>query len=174
MDAFFEEVFAQLRAVASDDPLQDLRNRLKQGTQLMAGELGDVLAGLIATTHTDPRVAESFQQRYVEPAREDLRRMLQRAVDAGALRADVDLELAIDVISGAFFYRKMVCHQATSPRAMETILGYVLDGLGARPDRTPRRAGTKRAPLAHATTKAARAAAATPARRRAKSAAGKR
>src|SRR5260221_12732722 len=54
MDAFFEEVFAQLRTVATDDPLQDLRSRLKQGTQLMAGELGDVLAGLIATTHTDP------------------------------------------------------------------------------------------------------------------------
>ena len=26
----------------------------------MAGELGDVLAGLIATTHTDPRLAEQI------------------------------------------------------------------------------------------------------------------
>jgi AcrR family transcriptional regulator len=174
MDAFFEEVFAHLHVVASDDPLADLRNRLKHGTELMAGELGDVMAGLIATTHTDPRVAESFQQRYVEPGRKDFRRMLQRAVDAGALRADIDLELAIDVISGAFFYRKMVCHRTTSPRAMASILGYVLEGLGARPDRAPRRATTKRAPRAHGTTTSARIAAAGPARRRAKSAAAKR
>src|SRR4051812_4581390 len=148
MDAFFEEVFAHLRSVATDDPLHDLRARLMQGTQLMAGELGDVLAGLIATTHTDPRVAESFQQRYVEPGRDDLRRLLQRGVDSGALRADVDLELAIDVLSGAFFYRKMVCHRATSPRAMDQILTYVLEGLAARPAGLLRAAGTKRRPHA--------------------------
>jgi AcrR family transcriptional regulator len=169
MDAFFEEVFAQLRTVATDDPLQDLRSRLKQGTQLMAGELGDVLAGLIATTHTDPRIAESFQQRYVAPAREDFRRMLQRAVDSGALRPDLDLELAVDVISGAFFYRKMVCHENTSARAMDTILDYVLEGLVARPDDTPRRASTKRMPLAPTKTSSARRAAPAPPRRRAAS-----
>ena len=137
MDAFFEEVFSQLPGVATDDPLEDLRVRLDQGARLMAGELGDVLAGLIATTHTDPRVAESFQERYVTPGRKDLRRLLARAVDAGALRSDLDLELAIDVISGAFFYRRLVCHQATSPRAMKTSLGYVLDGLTPRPAVAP-------------------------------------
>src|SRR6185295_18597808 len=93
MDAFFEAVFARLRTVGSDDPIAELRARLRQGSGLLAGELGDVLAGLIATTHTDPRVAETFQQRYVAPGREDLRRLLQRAVDAGSLRADADLEL---------------------------------------------------------------------------------
>jgi len=173
MDAFFEEVFAQLRTVATDDPLQDLRSRLRQGTQLMAGELGDVLAGLIATTHTDPRIAESFQQHYVAPGREDLRRMLQRAVDSGALRPDIDLELAIDVISGAFFYRKMVCHENTSTRAMDTILSYVLEGLAARPGPTPHRASSKRMPRRASTkTSAARRAAPAPPRRR--SASGKR
>jgi AcrR family transcriptional regulator len=153
MDAFFEEVFGHLRTVASDDPLQELRSRLRQGTELMAGELGDVLAGLIATTHTDPRIAESFQQRYVEPGRADFRALLSRAVDAGALRPDVDLELAIDVISGPFFYRKMICHRTTGARAREIILGYVLDGLAARP-------GASRASVKSASARASRRASA--------------
>lgn len=138
MDAFFEEVFSRLPAVATDDPVADLRRRLRQASRLMAGELGDVLAGLIATTHTDPRLAESFQERYVEPGRADFRRLLARAVDAGALRPDLDLDLAIDVISGAFFCRRLVRHEPTSPRAMDTALSYVLEGLTPRPDPAPR------------------------------------
>jgi len=132
MDAFFDEVFSRLRTVASDDPVEDIRARLRQGARLMEGELGDVLAGLIATTHTDPRLAESFRQRYLEPGREDFRRLLLRAVEAGALRADLDLDLAIDVISGAFFYRRLVCHESTSPRAMDKAVTYVLEGLTPR------------------------------------------
>jgi AcrR family transcriptional regulator len=142
MDAFFDEVFARLRTVASDDPIEDLRARFRQGARLMAGELGDVLAGLIATTHTDPRLAQSFRERYVEPAREDLRRLLRRAVDAGALRPDLDIEAAIDVCSGPFFYRRMVCHEPTSVRRMETILDHVLQGLAPRAKPAGRRSAT--------------------------------
>jgi AcrR family transcriptional regulator len=132
MDAFFDEVFSRLRSTATDDPLHDIRTRLRQGTRLMAGELGDVLAGLIATTHTDPRLAESFRERYVEPGRSDFRRLLQRAVDAGQLRADLDLEIALDVLSGVFFYRRLVRHEATSPRVMDAVLSFVLEGLAPR------------------------------------------
>lgn len=132
MDAFFDEVFSRLRSTATDDPLHDIRTRLRQGSRLMAGELGDVLAGLIATTHTDPRLAESFRERYVEPGRTDFRRLLQRAVDAGQLRADLDLEIALDVLSGVFFYRRLVRHEAMSPRAMDTVLSLALEGFAPR------------------------------------------
>lgn len=146
MDAFFAEVFSRLRTVATDDPIEDIRARLRQGARLMEGELGDVLAGLIATTHTDPRLAESFRQRYVEPGRADFRRMLERAVAAGALRADLDLDLMIDVISGAFFYRRLVCHEATTPRAMDQAVTYVLEGLTPRPATGAGRARTAAKP----------------------------
>lgn len=142
MDAFFDAVFSRLRSVATDDPLHDIRTRLRQGTRLMAGELGDVLAGLIATTHTDPRLAESFQERYVEPGRADFRRLLRRAVDAGQLRADLDLEIALDVLSGVFFYRRLVRHEATSPRTMDGVLTLALEGLA------PRAAGARAIPAA--------------------------
>ena len=152
MDAFFEEVFSRLRTIRSDDPLQDIRTRLRQGARLMTGELGDVLAGLIATTHTDPRLAESFRERYVEPGRADFRNLLRRAVDAGQLRADLDLEVALDLLSGVFFYRRLVRHEATSPRVMEAVLALALEGIaagapraGARPTRRRRTARPSRA-----------------------------
>lgn len=154
MDAFFEEVFSRLRTVATDDPLHDMRTRLRQGSRLMAGELGDVLAGLIATTHTDPRLAESFRERYVEPGRADFRRLLQRAVDAGQLRADLDLEIAIDVLSGVFFYRRLVRHATTPPRTMDTVLTFALEGLAPSSSRhvarTARPPGGRRTPRARA------------------------
>jgi AcrR family transcriptional regulator len=154
MDAFFDEVFSRLRSTATDDPLHDIRLRLRQGSRLMAGELGDVLAGLIATTHTDPRLAESFRERYVEPGRADFRRLLQRAVAAGQLRSDLDLEIALDVLSGVFFYRRLVRHETTSPRAMDAVLSLTLEGLAPR------------APVAGAATRVRRAARTAVVRRR--------
>ena len=153
MDAFFEEVFSRLRSIRSDDPLQDIRTRMRQGARLMSGELGDVLAGLIATTHTDPRLAESFRERYVEPGRADFRTLLQRAVDAGQLRPDLDLEVALDLLSGVFFYRRLVRHEATSPRTMEAVLSFALEGIAAGATPAGARPAT-RAPAAGRATRA--------------------
>jgi len=173
MDAFFEEVYSQLQTVATEDPVHDIRVRMRQGTQLMAGELGDVLAGLIATTHTDPRIAESFHERYVAPSREDFRGLLQRAADAGAIRADVDLEIAIDVIAGAFFYRKLVCHEVTTPRMMDAIIDYVFLGLGPA-NGASRKAVQKRAHTPRAKTEATRPMSRAPKRARPATGASKR
>jgi AcrR family transcriptional regulator len=169
MEAFFEEVFSRLRRVATDDPLHDIRTRLRQGTRLMAGELGDVLAGLIATTHTDPRLAKSFREHYVDPGRADFRRLLQRAVAAGQLRADLDLEIALDVLSGVFFYRRLVRHETTPPRTMDAVLTFVLEGLAPRSARPAARAarprGERRTSRPAAARRSSRSAkAATPAR----------
>src|SRR5690606_31280720 len=93
MDAFFEEINSRLPSVTTDAPLEDLRGRARHVARLLGGELGDALAELIATTHTDARLKEVFQERYLRPKRENLRREVDRAIAAGALRDDVDRDV---------------------------------------------------------------------------------
>lgn len=155
MDAFFEEVFSRVPSPMTDEPVEDLRARARFVAKLLGGSLGDVLAGLIAATHTDPRLAEIFHERYLRPSREQLRRVVDRLVDAGALRDDIDREVLIDVICGAYYYRKLVRHEDTSPRRMDEIMACVLDGLVPRPGVAARRG---RAPEARAAAGAGRGA----------------
>ncbi|MEW6269093.1 MAG: TetR/AcrR family transcriptional regulator C-terminal ligand-binding domain-containing protein [Thermodesulfobacteriota bacterium] len=156
MDAFFEEVSSRVPSSATDAPLDDLRSRARHVSRLLGGPLGDVLAGLIAATHADPRLAQSFHERYLRPSRENLRRVVDRAVDAGALRDDVDRDVLIDVICAAYYYRKLVRHEDTTPRTMDAIMSCVLDGLVPR----------ARAGITARRRRPAAAAPASPARRR--------
>ncbi|HEY8515797.1 MAG TPA: TetR/AcrR family transcriptional regulator [Candidatus Binatia bacterium] len=148
MDAFFEEINSRLPSVTTDAPLEDLRGRARHVARLLGGELGDALAELIATTHTDARLKEVFQERYLRPKRENLRREVDRAIAAGALRDDVDRDVMIDVICGAYYYRKLVRHIDTTPRTMDEIMSCVLEGLmprAARAQRPTSSARTERA-----------------------------
>jgi AcrR family transcriptional regulator len=163
MDAFLEEVVSRLPSPATNRPIEDLRACARQAARLLGGPLGDVLAELIAAAHTDRRLAEIFHERYLAPSRRNLRRVVDRAVAAGALRDDVDAEIVIDVICGAYYYRKLVRHEDTSPRTMDAIMSCVLEGL------VPRTSGGLRLARAAPTARRGSAAAvapASPARRR--------
>jgi hypothetical protein len=47
------------------------------------------------------------------------------------------------VLSGVFFYRRLVRHEATSPRAMDTVLSFALEGFAPR-DSAPRPSSRQR------------------------------
>lgn len=139
MDAFFDDFATQVAAVDTGSLLEDLRARGRQAGRLLSGRLGDVLAGLIAATHDDPRLAQTFHDRFLVPSRRNVRRLVDRAIASGDLCAGIDPEVAVDVICGPFFYRRVVLNQETSPELMDEILSCVLDGLRPR-ERLARRA----------------------------------
>ncbi len=57
------------------------------------------------TTQLDEEVAQAFEARYIEPRRADLRALLAAGIEAGQIRADLDVEVAIDLVfATAVFY----------------------------------------------------------------------
>jgi hypothetical protein len=97
-------------------------------------------------------MAESFQ-RLITARRSVCGVAVQRAADRGDLRDDVDVDLVIDLVSGAIFYRKLFA-LSTSDRAhvgriVDAVLfGVLRDGVGAAPAGARRRPATSRAPRA--------------------------
>ena len=92
----------------------------------------DVLAGLIAATEADPDLATAFREGFLKPRRDDAKRLLKLCVDDGSLRPDLDLEIALDVLSGALYNRRCVTREPITPRVVEKMLEYVFEGLAAR------------------------------------------
>lgn len=133
LEGFLDEVAAHMEATKAEAPLPALRARIRRLGRLMNGPLGDVLAGLIAATESDRDLATAFRDGFLKPRREDAKRLLKLCVDDGSLRSDLDLEIALDVLSGALYNRRCVTREPITPRIVEKMLEYVFEGL------TPRR-----------------------------------
>ncbi|MCT9930035.1 TetR/AcrR family transcriptional regulator [Planotetraspora sp. A-T 1434] len=52
-----------------------------------------------------PRLAERFQAIAIEPRKAALRAVLQRGTENGELRSDLDIEMAMAILSGAMLWR---------------------------------------------------------------------
>ncbi|MGY4102787.1 TetR/AcrR family transcriptional regulator [Nocardia sp. R16R-3T] len=71
---------------------------------------GQALVGLMADAQRDPDLSKRLQDTVIGPRRATLRALLQRGVDAGKLTAAVPLDLVVDFVFGAMWYRLLSHH----------------------------------------------------------------
>jgi AcrR family transcriptional regulator len=82
----------------------------------------------------DAELRRIFYAALVQPRRDVIELLLRRAIERGEVRADVDVELAIDLIAGPMIYRIVITGgdvDAIGDRAVK-ILDAVLEGLSPR------------------------------------------
>ncbi len=63
-----------------------------------------LMPALAAEAAADPQIAERLRS-FVSNRRAPVARILERAIDRGEVEADLDIELAIDLLTGAIMYR---------------------------------------------------------------------
>jgi AcrR family transcriptional regulator len=76
-----------------------------QVTRVAAGPLPRIAPRLLAESVGDEELHAAFQRTLIAPVREAIGEVLQRGVDRGELRGDLDLELATDIVHGTVVYR---------------------------------------------------------------------
>ena len=96
------------------------------------------LRGLTAAIIEDPELSQAYRERLDEPMRELKKRRLRRAQQAGQLDADVDLDLAVDLIFAPVTRRWTERSGDLSPEGARAIVRHALRGLsGAVPSPPP-------------------------------------
>ena len=93
---------------------------------------GHVVAGLVADIQHDADLAEGFHRDVVPARREAMLAALERGRDRGEIRIDADLELAVDALHGAVFYRLLLSGEALDGDFAARLADHVLDGLASR------------------------------------------
>lgn len=90
----------------SDDPLEELRKLLVTFFDtLQEPRVNRGLRSLIAEAQFDPAFRTKFHGVFVTTRRNLMRQVLDHGIALGQIRRDVDLDLVLDVIYGAFWYR---------------------------------------------------------------------
>jgi AcrR family transcriptional regulator len=90
---------------------------------------GAVVAGLVAELPHDRDLAQGFHRDVVPARRDAMLAALERGRERGELRTDADLELAVDELHGAVFYRLLLSGQPLDEAFVARLADQVLAGL---------------------------------------------
>jgi hypothetical protein len=81
-----------------------------------------------------PRLAERFRELTVEPRRAVVAGVLRRGMETGELRADLDIDMALALLSGAVIWLTKWSHPGDSHAGLpERIVDEALKGFRPRP-----------------------------------------
>ncbi|MDQ0796707.1 TetR/AcrR family transcriptional regulator [Streptomyces sp. B1I3] len=141
-----EELFVDvLREIEPADPtvsgtagLADLRELLESmRTRGLAQRSSVLLHNVFAQMKSHPRLWAEYHRTVVAPRRVAMLAAVQRAVDAGELRGDLDVELMDDLFLGPMLVRTVHRPDAPLPEDLaHRIIQILLEGLAPKPQVT--------------------------------------
>ena len=132
MEALLASSESEVYVPASPYPEEDLIARVRRTIALFRGPRGRVIASLIGQAQSDPEIAEAYRMHLLGPRRAAMREAVQRAVDAGIYRPDIDFDLAMDILLGPLYERLLLRHAPLNeaferdcpPAAVAALRGY--------------------------------------------------
>jgi AcrR family transcriptional regulator len=111
LEAMLAQVSPVMPYRESTSPLEALHDQTKSFARFLRSRKAQLLVAVLAEGVLDEEVGRAFREHWVGPRRADAKKLLARAVDAGELRADADLEALLDALFGPLYYRALVKHQ---------------------------------------------------------------
>jgi AcrR family transcriptional regulator len=100
---------------------------------------GGVMPSLIGAMRDHPDLARTIREDVVAVRREALRAVLARGIARGDLSEDLDVELALDMLGGALFYRLLVTGGPIDDGLAEGVADSVLRSFAPTPTKEPPR-----------------------------------
>ncbi len=131
MDAFLTLVGPETEFPKAPRALERIRLQLQVQAQFFHGRFGAMIRALLGEAQFDPDLARAFKERWIEPRRQMPRQLLEEAVRHGDLRADIDVEAAIDALYGPLYYRLQIGTGPLTTAFAETVFQQIVDGLRA-------------------------------------------
>jgi AcrR family transcriptional regulator len=98
--------------------------------KLRSSDSGRIMPAMVAASSSNLEVREAMH-RFSASRRSRALEVLERAVARGEVRDDVDLGLAVDMLSGPVFYRHLIGGRAVSAKVLADLVDLVLAGISA-------------------------------------------
>jgi AcrR family transcriptional regulator len=143
-----ELVTAAVAALVSEIKVPDTGSTQRDLLELMRSAV-DVYSGsveaaampsLVDAMSRDVELARAVREGFLAGRRAALHAVLARGVERGDLRADLDFELALDVLGGPLFYRLLVTGGPIDRALAEGVVELILRGFApAKPRRRTKR-----------------------------------
>jgi AcrR family transcriptional regulator len=94
--------------------------------------MGTVMQGLVSELSTDSELAVAFRTEVVALRLAEVKRLIERGIERGEIRPDVDLGLTHEMLFGPVYYRLFLSGEPLDDKLAERIVDAVLPALRAR------------------------------------------
>ncbi|MFF4242669.1 TetR/AcrR family transcriptional regulator [Actinomadura geliboluensis] len=116
------------------DIVADTREVMIKATELLAQPpWGPLYRALLGEAQHDPDVAAGHRQRFIRQQTDDFLRRLRSAQEQGQIAPDFDLDLAMDLLSGALYYRFLFVQEPITHDYIDRLLDAAFAGMFPRP-----------------------------------------
>ena len=92
-------------------------------------EAAAAMLGLLADFSSDDRLRELIRERFLLPSRTLVGAVLQRAVERGQICADVPIDVMLDALAGAVFFRVVLVGEDLVDEVVEDLVKLTLRGV---------------------------------------------
>jgi hypothetical protein len=99
--------------------------------QLFATPAGRSISSLLATADDDTEIAKAFRTHFIEARRDEGQRLIERGIAMGDFRADLDVDVALDLIYGPVFYRLLIKKGTPDEVWAGRVIDTLVDGFAA-------------------------------------------
>lgn len=113
---------------------------------------GPLMRSLIADAQAHEEIATAIREQWLRPRRAVAADLIRRGMADGEFRADLDVEVTLDLLFAPVYYRLLLGHEPMTDAFATMSVEYLMTGCAARADghgpRSPDGEGTGRGPSA--------------------------
>ncbi|MFI9162453.1 TetR/AcrR family transcriptional regulator [Kitasatospora aureofaciens] len=116
------------------DVVADLKAQMKAAARNLAtSPVGEHYRALIGEAQHDPALAEALRERLIRPMMVRAAERIELAQQRGQIRADVDVELATELLYGPVYHRWLLTQRAPEAVRIDALVDTAFAGLGGGP-----------------------------------------
>lgn len=108
MDSFLSTATDRLPVPDTGSSVQDIVTHATNLARFLTSREGTVIKELIGAGQLDEKLAEEYRMRFFQPRRLQAKGLLEKGIQKGELRENLDIEVSIDLIYGPIFYRLLI------------------------------------------------------------------
>ncbi|CAH2715931.1 HTH-type transcriptional regulator AqdR [Neobacillus rhizosphaerae] len=131
MDGFLSAAAARLPVPDTGLVFNDILIHATSLARFLTSREGKIIKELIGEGQFDSGLAEAYRTRYFHPRRLEAKHLMERGVQRGELRENLDLDLSIDLIYGPIFYRLLVIGENLDDVYVENLVKYSFTGINS-------------------------------------------
>ncbi|MEM1254048.1 MAG: TetR/AcrR family transcriptional regulator [Cyanobacteria bacterium P01_H01_bin.21] len=136
VDSFLAQVEASLPFPKTETAAASLMLQMQQVAKVLSGDIGRIVAQIVAEGQCDSEALESFRERFLNPRRAAARQVILQGIESGEFAPDLDADLAMDILYGPIYYRLLVKHLPLDEAFASALPKQAVGMLAANTDKT--------------------------------------
>lgn len=129
MDGFLYAASERLSVPDTGSAYNDILIHATNLTRFLTSKEGTIITQLLGEGQFDTGLADAYRDRYFRPRRLEARSLLEKGIDRGELKKNLNIDICIDLIYGPIFYRLLVTGQTLDEPYVQQLVLNAFEGI---------------------------------------------